>query len=115
MLIGYLSLIIGVIVTLVSIPMATSSSQLNVQAFSTIVTVPAYAAVFVSWFAGCCCAIAYRQFTLPKIQSDKIRADWQKQDVKLDAEIQSDKEKRLEEKIATLEVALDRALKRKST
>jgi len=115
MLIGYLALIIGVLITLISIPMAASSSQLSVQAFSTIVTVPAYAAVVVSWVAGCCSAVAYRQFTLPKIQSDKIRADWQKQDVKLDAEIQSDKEKRLEEKIATLEVALNRALKKKGT
>lgn len=38
--------------------------------------------------------------------------DWQKQDAKLLKEVQSDKEKQLEAKIATLEVALKQALKK---
>jgi uncharacterized protein YlxW (UPF0749 family) len=46
------------------------------------------------------------------INSSKHLADWQKQDAKLASEINSDREKQLEAKIATLEAALKSALKK---
>ncbi len=47
-----------------------------------------------------------------QITSSKIEGQWEKQDVKLSAEIESDKVKQLEAKITTLEVALKSALTR---
>ena len=45
-------------------------------------------------------------------QNEKRLEKWQNQDAKLLVEVQSDKEKQLEAKIATLEAALKRALKK---
>lgn len=44
--------------------------------------------------------------------NEKRIEQWQSQDAKLALEVQSDKEKQLEAKIATLEAALQRALKK---
>ena len=112
-MLGYLALIIGILATAVSILIATSASQLTVTAFSTVISLPATATVAISWIAGGCCLLAYRQLTLPKTKSEKILQNWDKQDVKLAAEIQSDKEKQYLAKIQTLETALDIALKKK--
>lgn len=58
-------------------------------------------------------------FCIWKIRSKELKSEakqlqWQAQDAKLAVEIQSDKEKQLEAKIATLEAALTSALKKKS-
>jgi uncharacterized integral membrane protein len=58
-------------------------------------------------------------FCVWKIRSKELKSEakqlqWQAQDAKLAVEIQSDKEKQLEAKIATLEAALTSALKKKS-
>ena len=47
-----------------------------------------------------------------KTQEEKRKLEWQAQDAKLAAEVKSDREKQLEAKIATLETALQRALKK---
>lgn len=47
---------------------------------------------------------------LKEIKSEQNQIEWQKQDNKLAKEIQSDKEKQLEAKIQTLEIALKSAL-----
>lgn len=57
-------------------------------------------------------------FSIWKIRSKELKSEakqlqWQAQDAKLAVEIQSDKEKQLEAKIATLEAALTSALKKK--
>ena len=53
---------------------------------------------------------------MARLASDKAShkqvAQWQNQDNKLAQQIQSDKEKQLEAKVATLEAALQRALKK---
>ncbi|HEY9760783.1 MAG TPA: hypothetical protein V6C97_36855 [Oculatellaceae cyanobacterium] len=113
MLLGYLSLIIGILMTLASVLIATSATQLSVTAFSTVISLPAAAAVVTGWIAGGLCLLAYRQLSMPKLQSEKILQTWDKQDTKLAAEIQSDKEKQLLAKIQTLETALDKMLKKK--
>ena len=115
MLQGYLALIIGVIATLTCILLATSPTQLMVTAFSTVISLPATAVVATSWIAGGCCLFAYRQITLPKAKSEKILQNWDKQDVKLEAEKQTDNIKQLEAKILTLETALQSALKKKKS
>lgn len=43
---------------------------------------------------------------------DQIKSDWQAQDAKLAASITSDREKQLEAKISSLEIALEKALKK---
>lgn len=43
---------------------------------------------------------------------EQRKAEWEAQDVKLAAEVKSDREKQLEAKIATLETALKQALKK---
>jgi uncharacterized integral membrane protein len=45
-------------------------------------------------------------------KQEQIKSDWQAQDAKLVASITSDREKQLEAKISTLEIALDKALKK---
>jgi membrane protein DedA with SNARE-associated domain len=47
-----------------------------------------------------------------KQKENKQLQQWQHQDAKLVAEVQTDREKQLEAKIATLEAALQRALKK---
>ena len=111
-MLGYLALIIGLLATAASIMIATSPSQLTITAFSTVISLPATATVFTSWLAGACCLLAYRQLTLPKAHSETLKT-WEKQDVKLVAEIQSDEVKLLKAKIDTLETALSVALKKK--
>ncbi len=113
MLLGYLALIIGIVATAASILIATSASQLTVTAFSTVISLPATAAVATSWLAGACCLLAFRQLTPAKAQREKLLQAWEKQDVKLVAEIQSDEVKLLKAKIDTLEAALTVALKKK--
>jgi uncharacterized integral membrane protein len=56
------------------------------------------------------CGWKIRSKTL-KVEAKQL--EWQAQDAKLQAEIRSDREKQLEAKIATLEVALNAALKKK--
>lgn len=51
--------------------------------------------------------------TTKEAAADKTQLEWQKQDTKLIAEIESDKIKQLHAKIETLEAALDKALKKK--
>jgi hypothetical protein len=114
MLLGYLSLIIGICMTAVSIVMATSATQLSITALSTVISLPASAAVATGWIAGALCLLAFRQLSVSKqVQSDKILQVWDKQDTKLAAEIESDEKKQLLAKIATLESALDKMLKKK--
>ncbi len=48
-----------------------------------------------------------------KAASEQKLVEWQQQDNKLAQQVQSDKEKQLEAKIATLEAALQKALQRK--
>ena len=114
MLLGYLSLIIGILTTLVSVLIATSPTQLTVTAFSTVISLPAAATVATSWIAGALCLLAFRQLSTSKqVKSDKLLQVWDKQDTKLAAEIQSDREKQLEAKVETLQAALDKLLKKK--
>ncbi|MDR3614566.1 MAG: hypothetical protein P4L53_13480 [Candidatus Obscuribacterales bacterium] len=81
---------------------------------STQISAPLGVVIIGAWAAGFALAAAWRE-AIPKIRpSEKVLDSWQAQDVKLVAEIQSDKEKQLESKIATLEVALKQALKKKA-
>ena len=78
------------------------------------ISVPLGVALTGAWAAGFTIAAAWRE-AVPKVKtSDKVLNNWQAQDVKLVAEIQSDKEKQLTAKIDTLEAALKQALKKKA-
>jgi hypothetical protein len=113
MLLGYIALVIGLIASALSIFLASSNSQLSLTAFSTTLSIPAYLALPTGWLAGALSVLAYRQLTLPKVQNEKILQNWDKQDARLQSEIQTDKVKQLEAKIETLEIALQSAIKKK--
>lgn len=63
---------------------------------------------------GYLCGVGQQGFILASRdkQQEQRSLEWQAQDVKLLAEVKSDREKQLEAKIATLESALKQALKR---
>ena len=93
---------------------ATSQQTLNLQLFGLNMTVSAAISLFVGYIAG---VLIGAGSIIPFIQKgnsenvEKLKT-WQEQDAKLALEVQSDREKQLEAKIATLESALKQALKK---
>ncbi len=72
--------------------------------------------VFLAYTIG---ALVGASSMVPFLQGKQVEnvaklKEWQQQDAKLAVEVQSDKEKQLEAKIATLETALKQALKKES-
>ncbi len=113
---AYFFAIFGGILSLVCfyIALAGFAVSVPVNLFNSAASVPAGLVVLGSWLAGLALALAYQQLTLRKAMGNEKKVEWQVQDVKLVAEIKSDREKQLEAKIATLETALSRALKKSS-
>ena len=68
---------------------------------------------FLYFFAGALSALSLWSIRLDKARaSDIAHKEWDRQDEKLAKEIRSDREKQLEAKIETLEIALKSALKK---
>ena len=67
------------------------------------------AALIVGFFAG---VSDYLSVGGRTAKEEQIKENWQVQDAKLAASITSDREKQLEAKISTLEIALEKALKK---
>lgn len=68
--------------------------------------------VIISLVAGSFAGIADYLSLNKRAKQSQIQEQWQAQDVKLVANLTSDREKQLEAKIATLETALQKALKK---
>jgi hypothetical protein len=78
-----------------------------------VVALPAGAALFIAWALGAAGALTVVWSAAAHQQTqDKHLTAWAAQDAKLSASLQSDREKQLEAKIATLEAALQRVLKK---
>lgn len=65
------------------------------------------------YFLGLVSALCVWKIRSKELKVEAKQLQWQAQDAKLQAEIRSDREKQLEAKIATLETALNAALKKK--
>jgi uncharacterized integral membrane protein len=88
-------------------------AAISLNLLGTTMEMPAGVIVFVSWALGATGALAVVwSAAVHKQTQDKHLATWAAQDVKLSASLQSDREKQLEAKIATLEAALQRVLKK---
>jgi hypothetical protein len=111
MALGYIAAALGLLASLFSFFACAVDFAKPLPLLSS--TVPTGVCLLLSWLGGLGLAVAFRQLTLPKIKSETVKSDWQAQDLKLVAEIKSDRENQLEAKIATLESALNKALKKK--
>ena len=112
MILGYIAALLGAVASLFCFYALAVDFTQPIPLLNT--SLPAGACLALSWLGGGGLALAYRQLTLPKIKSEGVKSEWQVQDAKLAAEIKSDREKQLEAKIATLEAALSKALKKTS-
>lgn len=110
MMMGYVALLIGSVASLFCFFACAAAFMQPLTLLNS--SLPAGVCLLLSWIGGLGLTAAWRQLTLPKAKSEVALSDWQKQDAKLAAEIKSDREKQLEAKIATLEVALNKALKK---
>lgn len=81
--------------------------------FGAHMTVPAGAVIIVSYLLGFLCTLLLliTRYTASSASSQRM-IEWQAQDAKLLEQVKSDREKQLEAKIATLETALQKALKK---
>lgn len=84
------------------------------QLFGYVYALPAGLLIIVSLVVGFFAGISDYLSLNPSKKQEQIKSDWQVQDAKLAASITSDREKQLEAKISTLEIALDKALKKQS-
>lgn len=92
----------------------TNTALVQLSAFGAALSATAGACVIAGWVLGtigsAALAAAWRQ---ERKAQDATLTNWQTQDAKLAAQIQSDREKQLEAKVQTLETALSKALQRK--
>jgi uncharacterized integral membrane protein len=104
---------LALFLSLLLVAICLENQQLiSLRIFVGTVAVPLAITALASGFAGTIIG-ASLFFALDRSRvNEERRLDWQAQDTKLMASIASDKEKQLEAKIATLEVALKNALKR---
>lgn len=91
----------------------TSGATTTLNLFAMQAAVPAGAVLIAGYIigVGCTFALLASRYSAKAASSQQIE-QWQAQDQKLLQQVQTDKEKQLEAKIATLEAALQRALKR---
>ena len=105
------STVIGLVVLVVCV-LNSGAAALNL--FGHSVTAPLGAYLLAFFAAGFLCSLSFWSIKLSKARiSDAKKVEWEKQDEKLEREIRSDREKQLEAKIETLEIALRTALQKK--
>lgn len=93
---------------------AQNGAAVTVSLFGAALQAPLAVLIVAFFFAGMIAPMAlWSVRTSKEATADKTQLEWQKQDTKLIAEIESDKIKQLQSKIETLEAALDKALKKK--
>lgn len=93
---------------------AQNGAAVTVSLFGAALQAPLAVLIVAFFFAGMIAPMAlWSVRTSKEATAGKTQLEWQKQDTKLIAEIESDKIKQLQSKIETLEAALDKALKKK--
>jgi uncharacterized integral membrane protein len=89
----------------------TNMQSQPINLFGSSQSLPEGLLAIIGLIAGIVSVLIWPRKLKPLITEAK-QQEWQAQDVKLAAEIKSDREKQLESKIATLETALKAALKK---
>ncbi len=80
--------------------------------FGSTLQIPLGAVSAGTFVLGALAAVSLTKMQVKQVQVDQKLLEWKSQDAKLAVEVESDRVKQLEAKIATLETALDSALKR---
>jgi len=95
---------------------ATNLAAVQLHGFGAPLTVPLGSIVLGAYGCGLLTIGSWwRSFASREKRGEVKKVEWEKQDVKLMKEVASDQVKLLEAKIATLEVALNKALKKKES
>lgn len=93
---------------------AVNTQSIAVSAFNQTFQVPLAWIVIKLFLLGAASAYCAGRLKRREQKSEQKQLEWKAQDAKLAAEIQTDTVKLLEAKIATLETALDKALKKRN-
>ena len=114
MLPKYLFIAIAILAAIITILFAAMNSAAVPVTMPGIHTDVSLALIAVKFYVlGVISAVCIWKIRSKKLKGEAKQLEWQAQDAKLQAEIRSDREKQLEAKIATLETALNAALKKK--
>ncbi|GEM_PF-519318 len=100
------SLLVLIILCLAAVNLQPVSLNLVVSSFSC----PLAAVIVLAVVAGLLSGVSASRLLPSQARQERQLAEWQAADAKLAASVQSDREKQLEAKIATLETALKQAL-----
>jgi len=104
----------GILLLATFVVAAQNGAAVTLSLFGAALQAPLAVLIVAFFFAGMIAPMAlWSVRTSKEATADKTQLEWQKQDTKLIAEIESDKIKQLQAKIETLEAALDKALKKK--
>jgi uncharacterized integral membrane protein len=107
------NLILGAGTALVVFLTLLNGATASLSLFGAHLSVPVGAVILISFLFGIACTftLLISRFTARSTSNQKL-LEWQVQDAKLLEQVKSDREKQLEAKIATLETALQKALKK---
>jgi uncharacterized integral membrane protein len=112
----YVVLGVAAVLSIVVIAFAIQNAQLiPFNFFGTGTSLPLGASLIGAWLAGLVGSLAVWQTKIVEVRSEKKLQEWDVQDQKLAKEVASDAVKLLEAKVATLEVALSKALEKKKS
>jgi uncharacterized integral membrane protein len=109
-------LVVLVLGTLIVLALAfTNGNMVTLSLFGTGVTLPKGLLLGGGYILGIVLTLPlfFARMATDAASTQRL-TEWQQQDAKLSLQVQSDREKQLEAKIATLETALQKALQRKS-
>lgn len=104
-----LSALLAIAVLIVSVQ---NGALCALTLFGSSLQVPLGAISGATFVLGALAASSLMKMQVKQVQVDQKLLEWQSQDAKLAVEVESDRVKQLEAKIATLETALESALKR---
>lgn len=112
----YVVLGVAVILALIIITVAIMNGQpVPFNLFGATLPLSIGGTLIGAWVAGLIGSVAVWQTKIAEARSEKKIQKWEVQDQKLAKEVASDTVKLLEAKIATLEVALSKALEKKKS
>ncbi len=112
----YAVLGVASVLGIVVIALAVQNGQsVSFSLFGSAVLLPLGPTLVGAWVAGLVGSVAVWQTKIREVRSEKKLQKWDVQDQKLAKEVASDAVKLLEAKVATLEVALTKALEKKKS
>jgi len=110
-------LIAASLLTLVVLVAAVSNPQyvpiFSIVGLGQFKEIPTCLVMLISYLGGALMTASVWYFRSHRVSQETTKLEWAKEDAKLMAEVKSDHVKQLEAKVATLEAALSKALKKK--